>query len=208
MKVCEIFYSISGEGMFQGYPAAFIRFANCNLRCKYCDTKYFVENRELSIYEILKIVTEYNSKIVVITGGEPLLQDERDLTDLMALLLHMGYTIDVETNGTKEIIKLPHQNLHYTVDIKCPCSGHEDSFNEANLKLLDDRDEVKFVVQDEVDFEFSKRYLDQIHCPVIYSPVFGKCDLPKLAEFCKSLGNVKMQLQLHKIIYPNIARGV
>jgi len=209
MLVNEIFYSINGEGKLQGKSAVFVRFSGCNLNCKYCDTKYAQtkeEGKEMSVDEIVEEIKKYNCPRVTLTGGEPLLQ--KDIYELVRILAYMQFTIDIETNGSILLQSLPLEAF-YTMDIKCPCSGNEKYFEHRNLRRLTDRDEVKFVVCDEKDLEYSLKYLNDIDCTVIYSPVFG-CDMKVIAEFVKNLrkDNIKISYQLHKLIWAPNKRGV
>lgn len=209
MLVNEIFYSINGEGKLQGKPAVFVRFAKCNLSCKYCDTVYAKvadDSKVMTIDEIIKEIEKYKCKNVTLTGGEPLLQT--DIFKLVKALTKSNYTVDIETNGS--ILLHPLSNkAFYTMDIKCPCSGNEESFEVENLNRLTKKDEVKFVVSDEKDLEYSLKFIDDINCEIIYSPVFGS-DMKIIAEFVKNLNkeNVRISYQLHKLIWPINQRGV
>jgi len=131
LKVNEIFYSIQGESSFAGLPCVFVRLTGCNLRCSWCDTAYaYEEGAEKSAEEILAAVGAYPCRLVEITGGEPLLQ--RATPALARLLLDRGYSVLVETNGSKNIDVLDSRCMRI-MDIKCPSSGESGSNDTANL---------------------------------------------------------------------------
>lgn len=144
LDICEIFYSLQGESSYMGRPCVFIRLAGCNLNCSYCDTVYsHAKGTKMSFEQILKSVSRYPVKLVELTGGEPLIQEES--TALMQTLLESGYTVLLETNGTIYLDEVP-LDVIKIVDIKCPGSGEGLSFQFANLKLLAAHDEIKFVI--------------------------------------------------------------
>lgn len=213
MNVCEIFYSINGEGKFSGRPATFVRFSGCNLRCAYCDTKYaYEQGKEMTVDEIVNTIeVTGSSNYVTLTGGEPLLQDKNDLISLIKTLLNKNYIVNVETNGSIPLLRINDENLVYTVDIKCPCSGVSKSFSEINLVYLrPSTDEVKFVVANKKDLDFVEKCLEYLLCDVIISPVWGEANLQELVEFIKKHGDkkIRLQVQLHKIIWDPLKRGV
>jgi len=150
LNICEIFKSIQGESTHAGKPCSFIRLAGCNLTCSYCDTDYAQKaGDDRSIEQIIAEVNTYRIKLVEITGGEPLLQDETPL--LCKQLLDLDYTVLVETNGSRDLSIVPPPVIRI-VDIKCPSSGHGDSFLEKNFSLLQPLDECKFVLSNREDF--------------------------------------------------------
>ncbi|MDP2799239.1 MAG: radical SAM protein, partial [Deltaproteobacteria bacterium] len=149
LTVCETFYSIQGESTFAGWPCFFIRLSGCNLRCSYCDTTYaYTEGRILSKEDILRQVEDCGSKIVEVTGGEPLLQTETVL--LLNTLADRGYTVLLETNGSRSLRDVP-QEVVKIMDLKCPASGMSAYMDFKNLRYLDLKDQVKFVIQDRSD---------------------------------------------------------
>lgn len=212
INISELFYSIQGESTFAGLPCVFIRLAGCNLRCRYCDAKYTYEEpgAEKTMAELLDFVDSYPPAIVEITGGEPLLQDS--VYDLMQQLLAKNRTVLLETNGSINVEKVP-QDVIKIMDIKCPDSGMHDKVYLKNLELLGPQDEIKFVLSSRNDYDWAvdfmrKRQLEQKGA-ILFSPVDGLLDAAKLADWilADSLP-VRLQLQLHKILWPDQTRGV
>ena len=217
LPVVEIFYSIEGEGKRAGSPTVFIRFAGCNLRCKYCDTKYAFNLNSpeilwMDIDEIVSEVMKYKCKNVTITGGEPLLYQVH-MVRMIKFMTHLkpGIEVNIETNGTiVPTYTLMHlENVFITADQKCPCSGYNEVV--SYLSDLREQDVLKFVVADEVDLAFMKKVLieHQVKAKIFMHPVFG-ADLQKLAEFVKEHEylNIRLGVQLHKIIWNPDTRGV
>lgn len=208
--VSEIFYSIQGESSYAGYPCGFIRLSGCNLRCTYCDTSYVYENGEfLSIEEILKKIYSFGCPLVEVTGGEPLLQEETPT--LVKTLLDENYTVLVETNGTKDISVLPEKAIRI-MDVKCPGSGQSDLTDWENISRLRKQDEVKFVLMDEKDYQWAKETIEKFQLTekahVLFSPVYEKLSPSDLAEWIlNDRVPVRLQLQLHKLLWPNVQRG-
>ncbi|MFO8085387.1 MAG: radical SAM protein [Desulfobacterales bacterium] len=213
LKVNEIFYSIQGESTYAGFPCVFVRLTGCNLRCSYCDTRYaYEEGQELETEEIINQVESFQCQLVEITGGEPLLQ--RETPDLVGQLFDRKYKVLMETNGSLNIDQVDKRCVRI-MDVKCPSSGESHRNDLANLERLKASDEVKFVIGGREDYEFAKQILWQLRSsngsalPVHFSPVFGKQDFRKLAQWI--LGDhldVKLHLQLHKIIWGADAKGV
>lgn len=219
MKVNEIFYSIEGEGIRAGYPCVFVRLQGCNLNCSYCDTRYACEDQEcvdLQIREILNNVREYGCKRVTITGGEPTIHT--DLYELASELYKDGYLVNIETNGTKSASEI-RDNVPYgvliTMDHKCPSSGMSGKMCIENYMGLERDDVLKFVVGSRADLIDADRImaslkLHDIH-PIYYlSPVFGKIEPKDIVEFMKEhhYNDVRIQLQMHKFIWPPEMKGV
>ncbi len=209
MKVNEIFYSIQGESYFSGRPCVFVRLSGCNLRCTYCDTRYAYEDgKECSVDEVLAAVEAYGCTLVEITGGEPLLQDETPL--LAQMLLDKGYTVLVETNGSLDIRVLPPEII-CIMDLKCPSSGMTDRMDFRNLSMLDEKDELKFVLQNRIDYEWARDTLMKLPLrpwKVSFSPVFGVLSLEELAQWLlHDRLDVRLQPQLHKFIWPEAHLG-
>jgi 7-carboxy-7-deazaguanine synthase len=212
MKVNEVFYSIQGESSFAGRPFAFIRLAECNLRCAYCDTTYaFHESTEIAIPEILGKIEAFPTRFILVTGGEPMLQ--KSVHELFQQLLGRGYTVLVETGGQISLAAVD-PRVHKIMDFKCPSSGMEAHNYYENVRYLTPGDEVKFVVMDRNDFEWSceiiRRYdLTARVSDVWFSPVHSKVSYADVADWVLKCGlPVRMQLQLHKILWPGIQRGV
>lgn len=212
LRVNEIFYSVQGESSFAGFPCVFIRLTGCNLRCSYCDTRYaYEEGRELTIEEIIDRVARHRCNLVEVTGGEPLLQQETPA--LINRLIELGYKVLLETNGSMDIGAVDNRCTRI-VDIKCPSSGETGLNNFANFSKLNHRDEIKFVIGNREDFIYSKKVLKQINEnsqveQIRLSPVCGKLSPAVLASWILQEGlNVRLSLQLHKIIWPSETRGV
>jgi len=209
MKINEIFYSIQGEGKGTGHPNIFIRTTGCNLRCQYCDTKYAYDNgKEMSINEIIKQISQYPCKHVCITGGEPLLQG--DMLDLINALSKNKYNICIETNGSIDIGNISKcRSLLISLDIKCPSSEMHKNNYLQNISLLKKDDQLKFIIKDRKDYEYAKKILREYEpsCTVFFQPVWG-IDSRNLAEWIiQDNLDVKLGLQLHKIIWGD-RRGV
>jgi len=211
LKINEIFKSIQGESSFSGLPCIFIRLTGCNLRCGYCDTEYaFYEGKNMSIDEVLHVITPYKIKLVEITGGEPLLQEE--VYPLMERLIEKDYQVLIETGGSLSIAKVPGPVVKI-VDIKCPGSGEESKNNLENLRYLKPNDEIKFVILDRNDYLWSQKFLHQhssiLKAKPILSPVYEKLGLKELAEWVLEDNlPVRIQTQLHKVIWGKDAIGV
>jgi 7-carboxy-7-deazaguanine synthase len=212
MKVNEIFYSIQGDSSFAGRPFVFVRLSGCNLRCRYCDTEYaFDEGAEISIPEILRRIGSFPTRCVLVTGGEPMLQ--KSVCDLFDALLAREYTVLLETGGQFSLEEVD-ARVHKIVDFKCPSSGMESHNFYDNIRFLTLRDEVKFVVGDRMDFDWACKMIRHFDltsrvADVLISPVFPKMPSAELADWILECGlPVRLQLQLHKIIWPEISRGV
>lgn len=219
LRVSELFYSIQGESTFAGLPCVFIRLSGCNLRCGYCDAAYTWDEagEEMSLATILAYIDRYPRALVEITGGEPLLQE--NVFPLMTALKERDRTVLVETNGSQPIAYLPAE-VHAIVDVKCPGSGMVNSWLPENLAAIRERaavrphgTEIKFVILDREDYRFAREFvrghdLADI-APVLFSPVRGGMPVPLLAQaILEDELPVRLQLQLHTIIWPEITRGV
>jgi 7-carboxy-7-deazaguanine synthase len=212
LTVNEIFYSVQGESTHAGKPCVFVRLTACDLRCTWCDTPYaFHEGQKRTVEEVVTEVESHGCRLVEITGGEPLLQDE--VYPLMNALLDRGYTVLLETGGHRPIDLVPPAVVK-VVDIKCPGSGEAEKNDWPNLDALSAHDEVKFVIQDRVDYEFAREIIDRHQlssrtAAVLLSPVHGTLDPQRLAEWMLAdrLPG-RLQLQLHKYIWTPETRGV
>ena len=212
LTVNEIFYSIQGESTRAGRPCVFVRLTACDLRCSWCDTAYaFHEGRKMSIDEVVAAVDRYGCPLVEITGGEPLLQE--DVYELMDRLLAGNRTVMLETGGHRPITHVPRAVIKI-VDIKCPGSGEVDKNDWTNLERLAPHDEVKFVIADRVDYEFARETIARHQLasralPILFSPVHGVLDPKALSEWIlEDRLPVRLQLQLHKLIWSATTRGV
>lgn len=211
LTVNEIFRSIQGESTWAGHPCVFVRLSGCNLRCTYCDTRYAYDVGEsMSVGQIVEKVGCLGPGIAEVTGGEPLLQEEAPA--LLAALAATGRTVLIETNGT---LPLPGRRpYHVIMDIKCPSSGEEQRTCWANVRALTPGDEVKLVVADRADFDWAAERVTE-HClgerglAVLVSPVAGELDPRDLARWVlDSRLPLRLQLQLHRVIWPECDRGV
>ncbi len=210
LRVCEIFKSIQGESTHAGKVCSFVRLTGCNLHCSYCDTVYArTEGEEQSVEQIVREVQTHRTKLVEITGGEPLLQAETPL--LCRRFLDLGLTVLVETNGSLDISAVPPPVVRI-VDVKCPSSGHAGSFLQKNISLLASLDECKFVLSDKDDFFWAldvvrKENLHEI-ATVIFSPNMKLLPPKDLVEWIlEENAPVRLGVQLHKIIWGDL-RGV
>lgn len=210
MRVTEIFFSIQGEGTRAGRPCVFVRFTGCDLRCVYCDTAYaFHGGADMTRDEILAAVARHPSRFVLLTGGEPMLQQE--LPALARELLARGYEVAVETHGQRPLDALPAEAIRI-VDVKTPASG-EPTTDFAYLDRLAPHDEVKFVVCSEADFRWSvevvRRHRLEGRVHVLFSPAWGQVDPKDLARWVLESGlDARLSLQVHKVIWGAEARGV
>ena len=211
MRVTEIFHSIQGESSFVGQPCVFIRLTGCPLRCAWCDTEYaFYGGNEQSMEDILGKVESYSCRLVEITGGEPLAQS--DAVPLITTLCEQGYDVLIETSGAIDTAAVD-TRAHVILDVKCPGSGMSDRMHWPNLDRLSMKDEAKFVLADRADYEWARQVLEQhelaTRCTVLMSPVFGSLDPRQLAEWVLADRlPVRLQLQLHKLIWAPDMRGV
>jgi len=211
MRVTEIFHSIQGESSFVGQPCVFIRLTGCPLRCAWCDTEYaFYGGNEQSMEDILGKVESYSCRLVEITGGEPLAQS--DAVPLITTLCEQGYDVLIETSGAIDTAAVD-TRAHVILDVKCPGSGMSDRMHWPNLDRLSMKDEAKFVLADRADYEWARQVLERhelaTRCTVLMSPVFGSLDPRQLAEWVLADRlPVRLQLQLHKLIWAPDMRGV
>lgn len=213
MKVVEIFKSIDGEGKRAGMPATFIRLAFCNLRCTYCDTSYAFDDRcadDMTIDEIVHKCIELDCPSITLTGGEPLIH--KDVEKLITELDRNNFDVNVETNGTIDpsyyhLLK----NVWFTVDYKSPSSGCENAMKPEAFKTLRPQDVLKFVVGSDEDLEAALKAIQEYRpsAQVYFSPVFGY-DAKNIVNFLlfNKLNKCKIQLQIHKYIWPVDMRGV
>jgi 7-carboxy-7-deazaguanine synthase len=215
LKVVEIFKSIDGEGKRAGLPATFIRLYGCNLHCSYCDTVYGCSGnnyKTMTAADILEEVDRLGVPCITLTGGEPLIHEDVDV--LITLLRAQGYEVNIETNGSVDIWKYKQPGVFVTMDYKCPTSGMNPRMCLDNFSYLDSNDVVKFVVGSYQDMEVAN---DIIHnyklmdrCQVYFSPVFGAIQPKDIVSYVlfNKLHKVKVQLQLHKIIWEPTMKGV
>ncbi len=211
LVVNEIFRSIQGESTRAGEPCVFVRLTACDLRCTWCDTEYaFHEGTKQTVAEVLDRVEAWDVRLVTVTGGEPLLQ--KSTPELITSLLDRGRTVLVETGGHRDITGLDSRAIRI-LDLKAPSSGQTDRMRWGNLDDLRATDEVKIVVRDRIDYDWA---LKTIHsrgiegrCPILLSPVHGELDPATLAGWILESGApVRLQIQLHRLLWPETLRGV
>lgn len=218
IRISEIFYSIQGESSYAGLPCIFVRLSGCNLRCNYCDAAYTWEEGELwSIDAILKKVQSYPCDLVEVTGGEPLFQE--NCSELLAGLLALKKKVLLETNGSIAITAIPDE-VTAILDVKCPDSGSKDTFHPDNISLIRNRlsaplgsSELKFVLSTKDDYIWAKDFVGRHKLggllPILFSPVQPDVTPRDLADWILRDGlNVRLQLQLHTILWPGISCGV
>ncbi|HUU29452.1 MAG TPA: radical SAM protein [archaeon] len=211
LEVCETFLSVAGESGWQGLVATFIRFAGCDVDCSWCDTAYAREEpgTSVSIEELMSICRANRVRRVVLTGGEPLLQQE--LPQLCKRLLDEGFDVQVETSGTRLVDKLDPRVMK-VVDIKPPSAEAQKGFHWGNLDLLGKRDEIKFVPANRKDYDWALSIMRKCNlesrCKVVFSPVHGQLDPSALAQWMIEDGlSCRLQIQLHKILWPDATRS-
>ena len=214
MQITEIFHSIQGESSRVGLPCTFVRLTACNLRCRWCDTEYsFYGGTKMTLDEVMARVDSLGCRLVEITGGEPLLQQE--VYALMERLLAQGYDVMLETSGERLIDRVPREVVKI-VDVKCPDSGEPDTFAIENLNHLQPDDELKFVIATRRDYEFARDFthnhkLTDRVAAVIFSPVHGELAPPDLARWMledKLESPIRFGGQLHKVIWGADTPGV
>jgi len=206
VSINEIFYSIQGEAKNTGKPTVFIRTAGCPFRCSYCDTDYaFTEGKQKKISEVIKYVKKFDTKYITVTGGEPLAQ--KNIKNLLELLISNSYDISLETSGLIDISNVP-EDIEIVMDIKTPSSNEESKNIKKNLSIIKKTDVLKFVIGDKNDYEWSKEVLSENNLinfnNIYFSPVH---DLLKPKDIAKWIldDNLKvtLQLQIHKYIWGN-----
>jgi len=211
LRVSEIFASIQGETSFVGLPFAFVRLSGCNLRCRFCDTTYaYDDGEEFALGDVVSRVTFFRIPRVTVTGGEPLLQEETP--SLVSILLDLGHTVLVETNGTVPLARLDPRAIK-VMDVKCPGSGEAGKTDWENFTHLTDRDEVKFVLSSEEDYRFAREVIRKYGTgnpfKVLLSPAFGLLPPERLAGWMVGdTIDARFQLQIHKLVWGPDRRGV
>ena len=211
LKVNEIYHSIQGESSKSGLPCVFVRLTYCNLRCTYCDTEYaFYEGEDKTIREIINEVKKYNCKLVEITGGEPLVQDES--LELMKRLCDEGFEVMLETGGSLPIKDIDDRVL-IIMDLKCPSSKMEKKNLYENISFLKPADELKFVIGNREDYDWSKKIISEYDLKdkskILFSVVFGELEPVSLVNWIiEDKLDVRYQLQMHKYIWHPEEKGV
>ena len=213
LRVTEIFHSIQGESTHAGRPCTFVRLTGCPMRCIWCDSEYtFTGGDHVSIEDLMTQVSALGCNLVEVTGGEPLAQKEAFA--LISSLCQVGYEVLVETGGYVSTEDLD-SRAKVILDVKCPGSGEATRNHWPNLdRLRADKDEVKFVVANRSDWDFTREVIERYQLEkrakaVLISPAWGEVPLQDLADWITKSGlGVRMQLQMHKYIWGPEARGV
>jgi len=204
LRITEIFYSLQGESSSVGFPTIFIRLTGCPLRCGYCDTAYAFSGGEwMQVADIVQQIKQYHGKYVCVTGGEPLAQ--RACGELLSSLCDEGYRVSVETSGSMDISQVD-SRVHRIMDIKTPGSGEASKNKYENTQYLTAQDEVKFVLCDRGDYDWSKAIIEQYalleKSQVLFSPVHEGVPPTELADWIiADQLNVRFQFQLHKFLW-------
>lgn len=211
LRISEVYASVQGESRWVGLPCTFVRLTGCNLRCTWCDSVFtFKGGEHRSIDAVIADVEALGIPLVEVTGGEPLAQ--RQCIPLMQRLLERGYEVLLETSGSLDISRVP-AGVHVIMDLKPPGSGEVAKNRWQNLEFLRPKDEIKLVLASREDFEWARDRIREHRlserCPVLVSPVFGSLDPRELVEWTLAERlPVRVQVQLHKVIWPPEARGV
>jgi len=208
LRISEIFYSLQGETSRVGLPTVFVRLTGCPLRCNYCDTAYaFTGGQSMPLQEIVDEVQRHSTQYVTVTGGEPLAQ--KNCLPLLRLLCDSGYQVSLETSGALDVSAVDRRVMKI-LDIKTPASGEAEKNLWSNLDFLNTQDEIKFVLCDEPDYIWARKILLEKNlsakCEVLFSPAQGQMSPADLAGWIlRDHLSVRMQLQLHKILWGNEA---
>ncbi len=211
LTVNETFFSIQGEGTRAGQPCVFVRLTGCPLRCSWCDTAYaFQEGARRSVDDVVREIAHYPCRRVLVTGGEPLAQPAAFA--LVSRLLDDGWQVLVETSGHIALDGLDRRAITI-LDVKAPGSGETHRMEWRNLDLLAASDEVKFVLAGRADYEWSRDLVREkglaARCVVLFAPVHGVLDPGRLGRWILEDGlEVRLQVQLHKYLWPGVERGV
>ncbi|MFD0678168.1 MULTISPECIES: 7-carboxy-7-deazaguanine synthase QueE [unclassified Paenibacillus] len=221
LPMVEIFETVEGEGTGAGFPTVFVRLFGCNLRCTWCDTKYSYPpeeaDRVMTIGEIVEEVRKYRSTRICLTGGEPLLYGDKSAALIKALLQIETLTdLHIETNGAIDVSpfmdSIDSPLVRYIVDYKLPDSGETDKMILSNFAKLRKQDELKFVIGSDRDFNEAVRVLEHYSTEALplFSPVWETMPPAKLVQLMldHGLSHVKLNMQLHKIIWDPATRGV
>jgi 7-carboxy-7-deazaguanine synthase len=206
LRITEIFFSLQGESATAGYPTLFVRLTGCPLRCQYCDTEYAFQGGEWkSLPAIMEQVTRYQTRYITVTGGEPLAQ--KNCQDLLRQLCDADYHVSLETSGAVDIADVDPRVIK-VMDLKTPGSGEVERNLYNNLQHLGSRDQVKFVICNRADYDWSVAMLKThdllTYCEVLFSPSQDQQNATELADWIlHDQLPVRMQIQLHKLLWGN-----
>jgi 7-carboxy-7-deazaguanine synthase len=204
LRITEIFYSLQGESNTVGIPTVFIRLTGCPLRCVYCDTAYaFTGGKKVKIAEIIAQAEQFSTKYITVTGGEPLAQSA--CLELITQLLDKGFIVSLETSGAIDVSAVDPRAVK-VMDLKTPSSGELSKNLYQNIHFLNPKDQVKFVIGNSEDYDWSKEALTEYElpgrCDILFSPVMGQQNPTELAEkILRDRLPVRFQIQLHKLLW-------
>lgn len=209
LRITEIFHSLQGESKTVGIPTVFVRLTGCPLRCQYCDTAYAFDGGELMELDAIKaVLEEFACDYVTVTGGEPLAQP--NCLPLLEQLCAAGYNVSLETSGAMPIEQVD-KRVSVVMDLKTPASQEADKNRYENIAFLKPSDQIKFVICNEKDYQWSKAKLDQYDLSakvdeILFSPSFEEIEPAQLAEWIlRDKLKIRMQMQLHKQIWGSVA---
>ena len=203
LRITEIFYSLQGESNTVGIPTVFIRLTGCPLRCVYCDTAYaFTGGKKMEIAKIIAQAGQYGTKYITVTGGEPLAQPA--CLELITQLLDKGFLVSLETSGAIDVAPVDPRAVKI-MDLKTPSSGELRKNLYQNIQHLNYKDQVKFVIGNDEDYNWSKMVITEYglpdRCEILFSPVLGQQNPTGLAEkILQDRLPVRFQIQLHKLL--------
>jgi 7-carboxy-7-deazaguanine synthase len=205
LKITEIFHSLQGEADSVGYPTVFVRLTGCPLRCQFCDTAYAFHGGEWMTQEaVLERVAGFGTRHVCVTGGEPLAQ--KSCLPLLSALCDAGHRVSLETSGAMPIGAVDPRVIR-VVDVKTPGSGEEPRNRYQDLALLRAEEQVKFVICDRADYEWSRARVTELapRCMVLFSPSAEQLPARDLADWILADRlAVRFQVQLHKVLWGNV----
>ncbi len=207
LKITEIFYSLQGEADTVGFPTVFVRLTGCPLRCQFCDTAYAFHGGEWrTLDEVMAKVGEFAPRYVCVTGGEPLAQ--KNCLPLLSSLCDAGYRVSLETSGAMPLADVDARVIR-VVDVKTPGSGEEKRNRYGDLALLRPEEQIKFVICDRADYEWSRAQVGSLllsaKCQVLFSPSAEQLPARQLADWILADRlPVRFQLQLHKVLWGNV----
>lgn len=208
LRISEIFCSLQGEARDVGFPTVFIRLTGCPLRCVWCDTEYaFHGGENLDVDTILSQVARFNTRRVTVSGGEPLAQ--KQCIDLLKLLCDQDYQVSLETSGAIDISQVDSRVVK-VVDIKPPGSGESEKNRIENFQFLNQSDQLKFVISNREDYDWSLQCIDQYklasYCDILFSPVYKGMSATELANWLLAdQREIRLQIQLHKYLWGEVA---
>ena len=204
LKITEVFLSLQGEANSVGWPTIFIRLTGCPLRCSYCDSEYaFTGGQWHSFEQLLTQIASYKIKRICVTGGEPLSQ--KKVLPFLKLLCDNNYEVSLETSGALSVAEVDKRVIK-VVDIKTPSSNESKKNDLTNLDYLKQQDQLKFLIADNADYDWSVAFIKQhqclTKCTVLFSPIYKKMSEVTLAnKIVNDQLDVRFQMQLHKFLW-------